>query len=234
MREHGTTGREPRSHFEHEERAQLRPYAVPEHLLQSVPNLETRRADKTGLISWKANKYSVPLAWQRAQVGVDKQDGHLHIHDRETGERIATHTLCMEKGRTIKNKHHYRDPTQRIEELEQTIAEHLPDEAAGALCGLLKLTSPRIYKDQLVGVRDLLQRHGPVDAELLETLTQQARLTASMVQCYLESWQQARERGRAADTDTVPKAVDRIPAAALQAYAQLGRSSGQEVTHESA
>lgn len=86
----------------------------------------------------------------------------------------------------------------------------------------------------MVGVRDLLQRHGPVDAELLETLTQQARLTASMVQRYLESGQQARERGRAAETDTALKAVDRIPAAALQAYAPLGRSSGQEVTHEPA
>jgi len=232
VRDHGTTGREPRHYFEREERAHLRPYAVPERLLRSAPGQEARRADKTGLISWKANKYSVPLAWQRAQVGVVEQDGHLQIHDLETGERIATHTLCLEKGRTIKNNHHYRDPAQRIAELEQAVAEQLPAEAGETLCALLKLTSPRIYKDQLVGVRDLLQRHGPVDAELLETLTQQTRLTASMVQRYLEAWQQARERGRAADTDTAPKTDDRIPASALQAYAQLGRSSGQEVTHE--
>jgi hypothetical protein len=53
-----------------------------------------------------------------------------------------------------------------------------------------------------------------------------------MVQRYLEAWQQARERGRAADTDTEPKTDDRIAASSLAAYGQLGRSSGQEVTHE--
>ena len=96
------------------------------------------------------------------------------------------------------------------------------------------MTSPRIYKDQLAGLRDLLNRHGPVDAELLQTLTQQPRLTASSVQRYLEAWQQARDRGRAPDTATTPVPDDRMPVSALQAYAQVGRSSGQEVTHESA
>uniref|UniRef100_UPI003D30092D Mu transposase domain-containing protein n=1 Tax=Marinimicrobium locisalis TaxID=546022 RepID=UPI003D30092D len=233
-RTHGTTGREPRAHFESDERAHLRPYLVPSSLLDTTPTQHRRRADKTGLISWKANKYSVPLRWQRAQVGVAEHHGQLHIHDLETGERIARHTLSLEKGRTIKNNHHYRDPTQRINELEQAITEHVPAQAAATLCRLLKLTSPRIYKDQLVGVRDLLNRYGPVDAELLAILTQQTRLTASAIQNYLEAWQQARERGREPDIDTAPGTEDRIPTSALQAYAQLGRSSGQEVTHESA
>lgn len=234
VRIHGTTGRTPRAHFDAEERSQLRPYQVPTSLLDTTPTQHRRRADKTGLISWKANKYSVPLRWQRASVGVAEQDGHLHLHDLETGERIARHTLSLEKGRIIKNNHHYRDPAQRINELEQAIAEHVPAQAAATLCRLLKLTSPKIYKDQLLGVRNLLSRHGPVDAELLAILTQQTRLTASAVQNYLEAWQQARERGREPDIDTAPGTEDRIPTSALQAYAQLGRSSGQEVTHESA
>ena len=231
-RTHGTTGREPRAHFEADERAQLRPYMVPASLLDTAPTEHRRRADKTGLISWKANKYSVPLRWQRAQVGVAEHGGQLHIHDLETGQSIATHTLSLEKGRTIKNNHHYRDPAQRITELEQAIAERLPPEAAETLCALLKLTSPRIYKDQLVGLRDLLTRHGPVDPELLSTLTCQTRLTASTVQRYLEAWQQARERGREPDTETLPHGDERISASALASYGQLGRSSGQEVTHE--
>lgn len=233
-RTHGTTGRVPRAHFEAEERTQLRPYVMPQRLLQSASGQETRRADKTGLISWKANKYSVPLRWQRAQVGVLEQEGHLHIHDMEAGERIASHTLCLEKGRTVKNNHHYRDPAQRIAELEQAIAARLPGEAARTLCRLLKATSPRIYKDQLVGVRDLLQRHGPVDAALLTILTAQARLTASAVQHYLEAWQQAKARGRRPDTLAEPDAHSQMPVSALAAYAQLGRCSGQEVTHEPA
>ena len=151
IRIHGTTGREPRAHFEAEERAKLRPYAVPERLLQSAPEQQTRRADKTGLISWQANKYSVPMAWQQATVGLREQEGSLHIHDLETGERIATHGLCLEKGRTLKNNHHYRDPAQRIAELEQAITQCLPEGKSEPLCRLLKATSPKIYKDQLVG-----------------------------------------------------------------------------------
>lgn len=233
-RTHGTTGREPREHFEAEERTQLRPYAVPERLLQGAPDQVTRRADKTGLIAWKANKYSVPMAWQRAQIGVREQDGSLHIHDLETGDRIATHTLCMEKGRTIKNNHHYRDPAQRIAELETAIVECLPDGAGESLCHLLKATSPKIYRDQLAGVRDLLLRYGPIEAELLEILIQQTQLTATAVQRYLEAWRQAQVRGREPDNIGAPTPENRMPNFALQAYAQLGRSAGQEVTHESA
>lgn len=231
-RTHGTTGREPRVHFEADERSRLQPYQVPTSLLDTTPAQHRRRADKTGLISWKANKYSVPLRWQRAQVGVREHDGSLHIHDLETGERIASHALCAEKGRTIKNNHHYRDPAQRIAELEQAIGQCLPAGACETLCHLLKTTSPKIYKDQLLGVRDLLARHGPVEAELLEVLTQQTRLTASAVQRYLEAWQQAQARGRQPDTRTEPFAEGLMPASALQAYAQLGRPTGQEVTHE--
>lgn len=233
-RVHGTTGQQPRAHFECVERAQLRPYAAPAAILQSMPEQQTRRADKTGLISWQANKYSVPLAWQRAQVGVQEHDGTLHIHDLETGERIATHSLCLEKGRIIKNNHHYRDPAQRIAELEVAIIGQLPTGVGDTLCQLLKATSPRIYKDQLVGLRDLLLQHGPVDTELLMVLTQQTRLTATAVQRYLQAWKQAQVRGWVPDQIERPNPQDELPSSALQAYAHLGHSSGQEVTHESA
>src|SRR3546814_1390506 len=42
-----------------------------------------RRADKTGLISWKSNKYSVPMAWQRANVGVAEHSNDLTIRSEE-------------------------------------------------------------------------------------------------------------------------------------------------------
>src|SRR5690606_29827984 len=106
--------------------------------------------------------------------------------------------------------------------------------AGATLCRLLKATSPRIYKDQLVGVRDLLRRHGPVATELLGVLLQQTQLTATAVQRYLEAWQQAQARGREPDDTGAPTPENRMSLRALQAYAQLGRSTGQEVTHESA
>src|SRR3546814_11631213 len=76
---------------------------------------------------------------------------------RSTGDTIAVHELCAEKGRTVKNTHHYRDHAQRIVDLEQAIAALIPHETAAALCAVLKRTSPRIYKDQLVAVRALLR-----------------------------------------------------------------------------
>ncbi|MBF0228706.1 MAG: hypothetical protein HQK63_03825 [Desulfamplus sp.] len=45
--------------------------------------------DKTGLISWESNKYSVPMAYQCSKVGVSTNEGHLYIHDIGSGEKIA-------------------------------------------------------------------------------------------------------------------------------------------------
>tara|TARA_R110001599_G_C11963428_1_gene633083 strand:- start:353 stop:628 length:276 start_codon:yes stop_codon:yes gene_type:complete len=50
-RVHGTTGQHPRAHFEVLERAQLKLYLVPQSLLHVMPARETRKVDKTGLIS---------------------------------------------------------------------------------------------------------------------------------------------------------------------------------------
>lgn len=234
-RTHGTTGQQPRAHFEAEERDHLRPYLAPDSLVHPQAQRETRRADKTGLISWQANKYSVPMAWQQAQVGVCARDGQLQIHDLETGEVIATHALCIEKGCTLKNNHHYRDQTQRIIDLEASIREALTDTQGEALCRLLKQTSPRIYKDQLVATRNLLRQHAPVEAALIDDLLQHHQLTATGLQRRLEAWQQARARGRAVhDAPVEPWQDERLSRADLQAYALVGRSSGQEVIHESA
>jgi transposase len=235
VRHHGTTGQSPRAHFEAQERTHLRPYLVPQSLLTAYTGRSTRRADKTGLISWRANKYSVPMAWQQACVGAGEEDGELLIHDLETGELIATHALCLEKGRVIKNTHHYRDHAQHITDLEAAIGTLLPARQGEVLCHLLKQTSPRIYKDQLAGARSLLEEHAPVDPALVETLLQQPQLTASGLKRYLQAWQQAQVRGRALqDRCYAPRGDSRVQSSDLQAYAALGHSNGQEVTHESA
>src|SRR5690606_30235576 len=118
-RVHGTTGRVPRKHFEQEERQHLRPYLSPASVTTRAATVQTRRADKVGLISWKSNKYSVPMAWQQANVGVVEHDNDLTVTDLETGNTIAVHKLCAERGRIVKNNHHYRDHAQRIADLEQ-------------------------------------------------------------------------------------------------------------------
>lgn len=231
---HGTTGKVPRAHFAAEERMHLRPYLVPDSVLQVASATETRRADKTGLISWQANKYSVPLAWQQARVGVRESAGELVIHDLETREEIARHVVSAEKGRMIKNNHHYRDHSQRIADLEAAIVALLDDGQGVALCQLLQQTSPRIYKDQLVATRSLLCAHPPAGADWWQNLLAHQRLTAQQLQRHLEARAQAQARGRSPADDTPAPWESSATALDLQAYAQLGRSSGQEVTHERA
>jgi len=221
IRVHGTTGKPPRELFEAREREQLKPYLTPACLGQQAA-AETRQADKTGLISWKATKYSVPMAWQQARVGVQEADGELLISDLESGEVIARHRLCSDKGRVIKNTHHYRDHAQRVADL-------LGQELGPALCRQLQATEPKIYKDQLVAARRLLRVHAPVPHALLTVLVQRRGLTAMRLREYLEANQRAGERGR--HPEPLARTRDKLD---LKVYARVGHSSGQEVTHEPA
>lgn len=132
----------------------------------------------------------------------------------------------------IKNTHHYRDHSQRIADLEATIQDRLGQVVGERLCRVLKATSPRIYKDQLVAVRRLLNQPEGIDPELIERLSRRAELTATTLKRYLEAEQGAQARGRAEPPGTT--LPDNAPL--LSPYARLirpaGHSSGQEVTHE--
>lgn len=55
-------------HFDAEEKKHLKPYQVSDY--KYATNYINRKSDKTGLISWSGNKYSVPLLYQNAYVGV--------------------------------------------------------------------------------------------------------------------------------------------------------------------
>lgn len=205
VRIHGTTGEPPQERFERDEREHLEAYLSPA-CVRAVAH-ETRRADKTGLIAWKANKYSVPMAWQQARVGVLESDSQLHISDLDT--------------------HHYRDHAQRVSKLEADISALIGSEVGHQLCQQLKRSEPKIYKDQLVAARDLLKRHEPVDPVLITTLAERPGMTATRLQSYLEAAQAAVLRERQPEPLPEPKqALD------LSAYRCVGHSSGQGVTHE--
>ncbi|WP_323012395.1 IS21 family transposase [Castellaniella sp.] len=229
---HGTTGQIPRELFEKEERKHLRPYNPSFDLTTQSAVWQRRRADKTGLISWQSNKYSVPLAWQRAYVGVVEQDGGLVITDLESGSVIATHTLCVGRGQIAKNNHHYRDHAQRITDLEQEIATLIPSPDAQALCATLKHTSPRIYKDQLVAVCKMLRVYAKTDAGLIAALARRPSMTATQLERYLQASASAHARGR---TGALWESrADGAEPLDLTVYAQVGQPGGQEVDHECA
>jgi hypothetical protein len=153
-----------------------------------------RRVDKTGLISWSSNKYSVPMAYQKSTVGVEQQGNTLYITDLENGNLIAEHTICREKGKIIKNSNHYRDHEKRITDLEESIRSKIGESLGTRICNLLQATSPKIYKDQLSGLLKVLAKYADPNMEVINRLATRPCLTASKADEYLEAYSLSRER----------------------------------------
>jgi hypothetical protein len=211
----------------------MQPYLTPSCVADKPATPDIRQVDKTSLISWQSNKYSVPMDYQSAKVGVAAHAGQLLIHDLASGDLIAEHTISLEKGQIIKNTHHYRDMTQRVEALEAALEQQLGGSASQRLGALLKASSPKIYKDQLLGAKQIIQAHtaqyGCINAEVLERILTAPRLTATQLRDTLDAYQQHPERLSVATTDHPDSAR---AANALAHYADLnGQSTGQGESH---
>jgi len=101
-------------------------------------------------------------------------ESELIVYDVHTGDELARHGLCHDKGKVM-NRHHYRDLAQTVSHLEAAISEQIGDTHGKQLCALLQATSPKIYKDQLRGVKQLLARSGPLNNATLDRLCQRPR-----------------------------------------------------------
>jgi transposase len=224
-RVHGTTGQQPWVHYDHEEKVKMQSYLTPFCLQNKSEAHETRQVDKTSLISWQSNKYSVPMAYQSSKVGVSADAGQLLINDLASGDRIAEHVISLEKGQIIKNTHHYRDLRQRVEALEAALGQQLGDHVSQRLCALLKASSPKIYKDQLLGAQQVIATHtvqyGSIGADLLERILTSPRLTATQLRARLEAYQLNPERV------SVATAAQPDPAHASKALAHYAVLNGQ-------
>jgi len=225
QRVHGTTCQQPWAHYAREEKVKMQPYLTTSCVADKPAATETRQVDKTSLISWQSNKYSVPTAYQSAKVGVMAHAGQLLINDLASGDLIAEHVISLEKGQIIKNTHHYRDMQQRVEALEGALEQQLGDSASQRLCALLKATSPKIYKDQLLGAKQVITAHtarfGDISADLLERILTSPRLTATQLRAMLEAYQLNPERLATALADQPD------PAHALSALAHYAVLNGQ-------
>jgi transposase len=232
QRVHGSTQQQPQVHYDREEKDKMQSYLTPACLPHQAVASETRQVDKTSLISWQSNKYSVPMAYQSAKVGVAVHAGQLLITDLASGERLAEHVICLEKGHIIKNTHHYRDRQQRVEALEAALEQQLGARDSQRLCALLKATSPKIYKDQLVGAKQIIAAHllnyGAINADLLARILTAPRLTATQLRALLDAYQLHPERVSAAGVGQEPAQA----ASALAHYAVLnGQLTGQGGRH---
>lgn len=230
VRIHGTTGESPLLRYERDEFSHMGTYLTPLYLAGGVSHDQTRGVDKTGLLSWNSNKYSAPMAYQKGRVGVRVEGAQLIISDLETGQEITRHNLSYEKGKVIKNNDHYRNKQDQIADLEIGIIQQLKIDGGEILCALLKRTNPQIYKDQLIGLKTLLNRY-EMSPQLLARLCDRSQLSTSQIRDYLEAYAAHPEL---LDSDPpVPNQMDKyIPESSeLIRYSGIALM-GQEVGHD--
>lgn len=229
QRTHATTGEVPQAHYQAEEQAKMRPYLSPACLTEPG---ETRKADKTGLIAYRGNKYSVPMAYQSARVSVvASPDGQLRIHAAPGGACIATHTLHPGKGAILKNRDHYRDKAQAVAELEAEIQASLGDELGPRLCQRVRASEPRHYTDQLRGLKRHLSRLQQLPHAAWTRLLDKDRLTVLGLLEYLSAFEANPERFEQRDQTRAPTPDDRLQADALTRYAGLTQPANPEANH---
>lgn len=213
VRMHGTTGKVPRAVYDGEERSSMQTYVT----VDLPAEQSKRKSDKTGLISFKANQYSVPMAYQQCTVLVEVIDEQLVIFDALTDAEIARHTVLSGKGQVVKNTDHYRDVSARIADYETNIHALVGELPGRQLCQLVKQTSPKIYKDQLAGIIQILSKLDGIDDRLVNRVIERPRLTATQLKAYVEAFEKHPE---ALDRD----ASDHCPAPPelLSQYGNLG------------
>lgn len=201
VRIHSITGRRPAEMFI-EEQPFLRPFENPEAALS------TRLVDKTGLISYRGNKYSVPYTYQRCQVEVREKEGKLIIYEPGQDKEIARHFLAGGRGNILKNNNHYRDYRTSIEELSRQAAAMFEGSIHGdegwaefveALIERIKADNPAIARDQLRGLMKLGKQFKPEIWEAaIETILNLPVLRVTVIESILILY---RDRHKAARID---------------------------------
>ena len=109
---HSATNETPFNMFL-EEKKVLRNYNIGEE--------ESRKVDKTGLISWKKNKYSVPYLYQQRSVYIRENGDSLEILDPVSKKKVASHKISRIKARATISQNHYIDYSKVLEDIKKEI-----------------------------------------------------------------------------------------------------------------
>ncbi|MCB5269030.1 MAG: IS21 family transposase [Candidatus Cloacimonetes bacterium] len=196
-RVHSTTKKLPQQLW-NEEKKYLIP--IPELFIQQ----QTRQADKTGLISYTGNKYSVPITFQNRMVQIEEEDGMLLILDPATGKTIATHQIPSGKGNLLKNSNHYRDFSQELSDLKvKTSALLSTYDSVGDIVEKLVKDNPKIARDQLRAVCKLANKFDKnVWIKAIPIIHNMQSLRATLIERILEDIERQDEIKTALSADT--------------------------------
>lgn len=182
VRIHATTRRKPIDMFREEKK----------HLLKAnfmeVTKINIRAVDKTGLISFRGNKYSVPFEYQRKQVFLKVEERILKIYDLKDHEQIASHAISLAKGDIIINNNHYRNFKKTIGQLLEETEKAFFDIAFSELIiSRVRQQNPKIIRDQLRGLQKLRRQYSTaVWNKAVDTLKDLPVLSCSRIKKALE------------------------------------------------
>lgn len=158
---HNTTKKIPAQVFS-EERKHLTP--VTEKLeQQKIPTGSISvSVRKNNTVPYNGNRYSVPLGTYKDPktfVHLDiTEAGILKVIDQKTGEVIARHLVCADKGKLVKNNDHGRDKSRKIQELINKVIEEYHDlPQIQPFLGGIRVAKPRYIRDQLQLIQNTIQ-----------------------------------------------------------------------------
>ena len=95
----------------------------------SLNQIITRAIRKDNTVLYEGNRYTVPLGTfnKNKEVSIEIKENELHIYDLFGDVLIASHELCKEKGKLIRNNHHLRNNETKISELLDQLAKCFKD-----------------------------------------------------------------------------------------------------------
>ena len=155
--EHGTTKCIPAQDFlaEKAHLQALNPIALP------FLEYKVHHVRKDNLISWKSNRYSVPVGTYKGkgtQVWV-KEEGEELIICREDKTPLASHKISPGKGLTFINSNHKRDRSQKVQQIIEQVATYFSKpEKAQAYFIQIQEDKPRYIRDQLQIIKKAADR----------------------------------------------------------------------------
>ncbi len=131
-------------------------------------DLKLYKVRKDNVILFNSNSYSLPLGTYKnrdSSVLLEKKDGQLFFYT-PAGELICTHTLSLERGKTIRNTDHKRSKSQTIEIYQQQVLELFnKSETAIDYFSMLRKDKSRYYRDNLLFI---IKEHGNYSSAILE------------------------------------------------------------------
>jgi transposase len=154
---HRITGRRPDEMFE-EEREYLKKEYYHFHTDSYVC------VDKTGLISYKGNHYSVPYIYQRKKVAINVEGYKLYCYDIVTGKQIAEHVISLDRYQQIIDDSHYISTEEKLALTTEKVMSAFATASADItfvsdLVERIKEDNPHYARQQLIGLTRLVTEY---------------------------------------------------------------------------